>query len=223
MGPHFPPAAVTFLRALKRHNDRDWFRARKDQYEEQVRAPMIAVVEQLDEDFRDFAPELVAAPKRSIFRIYRDTRFSEDKSPLKTSIAAVFPHRDLPKNSGAALYFELNPSTLLVAGGIYAPQAAELRAVRLHIAANLARFRSVVEAPRFRRDTGGLRGDRLTRMPLGFAPEHPGAQYLKMKQLLVWKELQAAAATRASFYPTLLRIFRAAAPLVRFLNEPLAG
>src|SRR5688572_2626052 len=99
----FSPKALSFLRALKRNNDREWFRARKDQYEQLLRAPMIALVERLAGEFRTFAPDLVASPKMSLYRIYRDTRFSENKAPLKTQIAAIFPCRNLPKHQGAGL------------------------------------------------------------------------------------------------------------------------
>src|SRR5215475_2327669 len=94
--PKFGPEAVAFLRALKRNNERTWFQPRKDQYEAVVRAPMQAVVEQLAIDMRTFAPEVVVDPKKAIFRIYRDTRFSNDKSPYKTNIAASFGWRGLP-------------------------------------------------------------------------------------------------------------------------------
>lgn len=219
--PRFPPAALTFLRALARNNDREWFRARKDLYERDVRGPMIAIIEQLDRDFRGFAPELVASPKVSLFRIYRDTRFSADKAPLKTNVGALFPHGALPRKSGAGLYFELNAKYLGLAGGIYAPSPQELRAVRRHVAENLSRLRSIVEAPAFIRETGGLQGERLERMPLGFAATHPGADHLRMKQFLVWRELPPKTALEASFYPSLVRFFKMATPLVRFLNEPL--
>ena len=91
--PSFTPKSLSFLRSLKRNNDREWFRARKDDYERHVRAPMVAVIERLAVDFGRFAPELDASPKRCIYRIYRDTRFSGDKTPLKTQIAASFRWR----------------------------------------------------------------------------------------------------------------------------------
>jgi uncharacterized protein (TIGR02453 family) len=220
--PHFPPAALTFLRALARNNDREWFRARKDRYEQDVRAPMVAVIEQLDRDLRRFAPDLVASPRVSLFRIYRDTRFSPDKTPLKTNIAAQFPHAALPKNESPGLYLEVNPRTVLVAGGLYAPSTAQLHAVREHVAANVARFRSIVEAPRLRR-AGGLQGTRLQRVPRGFAADHPAADYLRYRQFLVWAEYPAALAATPRFYPTVVGLFETAAPLVRFLCEPLAA
>src|SRR5262245_54624144 len=133
MAPRFPRETLTFLRALTRHNDREWFRARKDQYEQHVRAPMIAVIEQLARDFQRVAPQLVASPKTSLYRIYRDTRFSEDKTPLKTNVAAVFPWRGLPRHEGAGLYFEVSPGWVWAGGGMYAPQPPHLQRVREHI------------------------------------------------------------------------------------------
>ncbi len=107
MGPHFSPHTLRFLRALKRNNDREWFKARKDEYEASVRAPMVEVITQLASDFRRFAPELVASPQKSMYRIYRDTRFSENKTPLKTHVAAGFPWKGFRRHEGAGLYFEV--------------------------------------------------------------------------------------------------------------------
>ena len=100
----FSPQALTFLRALKRNNNREWFAARKNEYERLVREPMLTLIDRLAADLPAFAPELVASPKASLYRIYRDTRFSEDKTPLKTNVAAIFPCRGLPKHQGAGLY-----------------------------------------------------------------------------------------------------------------------
>jgi uncharacterized protein (TIGR02453 family) len=99
----FTPRTVSFLRSLKRNNDRDRFKARREVYERHVRGPMTMIVESLAQDFRRFAPELVASPRHSLYRVYRDTRFSENKKPLKTHAAAVFPWRGLPKHEGAGL------------------------------------------------------------------------------------------------------------------------
>ena len=108
-GNPFSEQTLRFLRSIKRNNNREWFKARRDEYERHVREPMTTVVERLAVDFPRFAPELVAAPKLSLYRIYRDTRFSDDKKPLKTHAAAVFPWRGLPRHEGAGLYFEVAP------------------------------------------------------------------------------------------------------------------
>jgi uncharacterized protein (TIGR02453 family) len=217
----FSPAALSFLRALKRNNDREWFRARKDTYEAELRAPMVAIIEQLGSDFRRFAPELVASPRVSLYRIYRDTRFSEDKSPLKTHVAAVFPCRGLGKHEGAGLYFHIGPTEVVIAGGMYSPLPPHLVRVREHLAVNLGRFRKIVEAPAFRRTCGPITGERLKRVPRGYAPDHPAAHYLCFRQLLAGNEHPASLATSTGFYAELVRNFRLMAPFVNFVNEAL--
>jgi uncharacterized protein (TIGR02453 family) len=219
--PRFNPKAIGFLRGLKRHNNREWFNARKAQYEELVRAPMLEVVERLAVDFHEFAPELAAGP-RSLFRIYRDTRFSEDKSPYKTQVSAAFPDKRLPKLGGAALYMEVSPGWVWIGGGMYSPDTPLLRRVREHIASNLRRFRSIVESPAFRRKVGTLEGgERLQRVPRGFPPDHPAAEYLRFRMFVAGRQFPSSFATSPRFYAGLVGIFRHLMPLIRFLNEPL--
>lgn len=218
----FTPKTLSFLRALKRNNDRAWFRAHRDAYDTHVRGPMIAIVEALAGDFRTFAPELVADPKVSLFRPWRDTRFSENKAPLKTHVAAVFPNRLLGRMRGAGLYFEVAPTHVWIGGGLYAPEPAELHAVRVHIAAHHRQFDSLVRTPGLRR-LGGLQGETISRVPRGFPKDHPAAEYLRYKQFLGFRDEEAAFAVSPRFYTELVRTMKDLAPLVRFLNEPLVA
>ena len=218
--PEFTPKTLSFLRALKRNNTREWFHARRDRYETHVRGPMAAIVERLAEDFRVVAPEFVADTKVSLFRPFRDTRFSDNKTPLKTHVAATFPHRALGRMNGAGLYFEVAPTWVWIGGGIYAPDSEQLHAIREHIAANHERLTHIVSAPGFRK-LGGLQGDCLTRVPRGFAKTHPGARFLMYRQFLGAREEAAEFATRPGFYRQLLATFKQFVPLCRFLNEPL--
>lgn len=218
----FTTKTLSFLRALKRHNDRAWFHANRDRYEADVRGPMISVVERLAADFPKFAPELCADPKVSLFRPWRDTRFSEDKKPLKTHVAAVFPHRVLGRMNGAGLYFEVAPAWVWIGGGIYAPDTSQLQLLREHIAARHHELDRIVRSAGFKR-LGGLQGDRLTRVPRGFAKDHPAADYLQFKQFLGFREETASFATRPDFYRQLVQTFRQLTPLVRFLNEPIVA
>lgn len=216
----FTSKTLSFLRALKKNNDRAWFHERRAEYEQHVRGPMVAIVERLSHDFLTFAPELTADPKLSLFRPWRDTRFSEDKAPLKTNIAAVFPNRALGRMNGAGLYFEVATTWVWIGGGIYAPDSPQLHAIREHIAANQPRFERIITAPAFRK-LGGLRGDRLTRVPRGWAKDHPAAEYLMHKQYLGFREEAAAFSARRDFYRQLVATMKALTPLVAFLNEPL--
>lgn len=218
--PVFTPKTLTFLRALKRHNDREWFKARKDDYEAHVRGPLVALLARLERDLPAFAPEFVSHPKVSLFRIYRDTRFSHDKSPFKTNAAAHFPHRQLMKR-GAGLYLEVAPGWVWIGGGIYMPERSDLQAIRDHIALHHRKLRRIISAPAFTSVVGELKGEQLTRVPRGFLADHPVADLLRHKQFLASKEYPASFASDAGFYPELLRVFRAITPLTRFLNEAL--
>jgi uncharacterized protein (TIGR02453 family) len=221
MPPGFSAASLRFLRALKRNNDREWFRARRDDYDRVVRGPMIAVIEQLAVDFGRFAPEMVASPKTSLYRVYRDTRFSPDKTPLKTHVSASFRWRGLPKGGGAGLYLEIDPRWTWMGGGFYSPEPQHLVRIRAQISETYPEIDRMVRGARFRRVLGTLDGDRLTRVPRGYAADDPSSEYLKYKHFLAGRQFPAAFATTPEFYPALLETFRAVMPLVRFLNEPL--
>ena len=223
MHPRFTAESLKFLRALKRNNDRQWFGARRDKYEQHVRAPMIAVIDQLARDFRRFAPEMEASPKTSLYRIYRDTRFSEDKSPLKTHIAASFRWRGLPRGESAGLYVEVHPQWVWIGGGFYAPETAHLVRIRQHISDTYPEIHRIARAAAFRRAVDALDGERLTRVPRGYPKHHPAAEYLRFRSFLAGREFAPQLATTASFYPTLVSTFRAVMPLVRFLNEALVA
>ena len=219
----FTDTTLSFLRALKRNNDREWFKARSGRFEHDVRGPMAALVEQLALDFRTFAPELVASPRVSIFRMYRDTRFSEDKSPLKTHIAAVFPWRGMPKGEGVGLYVEVTPGWVWMGGGCHTPAAPHLLRIREHVSSTFPAIERIVRAPAFKRAVGTLDGRRLTRVPRGFAKEDPAADYLKFRDFIAGCEYPPEFATSARFYPALVRTFKAVMPLVRFLNAASVG
>ena len=223
MPPSFTPKSLSFLRSLKRNNDREWFRARKDEYERHVRGPMVAVIERLAIDFGRFAPELDASPRRCIYRIYRDTRFSGDKTPLKTQIAASFRWRGLPRGRCAGLYVEVAPGWVWMGGGFYAPETADLARIRQHISDTHPELHRLTRAAAFRRAFEALEGERLSRVPRGFAKDDPAAEYLKHRNFLAGREFPAELATTNAFYPTLVATFRAVMPIVRFLNEPLVA
>jgi uncharacterized protein (TIGR02453 family) len=221
--PCFTPRTLTFLRGLKRHNDRAWFAEHRDAYERDVQQPMVALVERLAGDIRRFAPDLVASPRASLYRIYRDTRFSSNKSPFKTQVGAIFPHRDLPRHRGASLYLEIGPDGAMLVGGVYMPEPSDVQALREHLAANYRQFRSLVESPTFKRTVGTVYGDGLKRVPRGYPPDHPAAEYLKLKQFIFGKDYPAAFAVSPAFYGTVVRQFDRMAPVIAFLNEPLVA
>ena len=217
--PRFGPEGIAFLRALAAHNEREWFRERKEAYLRDVRGPMLAIVEHLSREFRTLEPHLEATPQ-SIFRPYRDTRFSDDKTPLKTNIAATFPNRTLGRMNGAGMYLEVAPGWVWIGGGLWRPDTSQLQLVREHIAANHKAFAKIVGTPRMKK-IGGLQGDRMSRVPRGFAKDHPAADFLQHRQFLAFREEPANFATSKTFYLQLKGTLETIAPLVAFLNEPL--
>jgi uncharacterized protein (TIGR02453 family) len=217
----FPPEAFRFLRALGRNNRREWFLERKDVYLTHVRHPMERLVEALAVRLGDFAPEFVADPGQSIYRIYRDVRFSPDKSPYKTHAAAVFPHHELGKHQGAGFYVHIAPGNVFAGGGLYRPGAGDLAAVRQAIAGDPAPLRRIVSAARFRGLFGELSGEQLRRVPRGFPADHAAASLLRHRQFLAGRPFTEELASSGAFAGELQRTFRALLPLCRYLNDAI--
>ncbi len=215
----FPPEALTFLRGLARNNDREWFQPRKEIFEAKLKAPMLELIEAINAELMDFAPEHVTDPKSALYRIYRDTRFSNDKTPYKTHLAAIFPRNGMEKHACAGFYFHLAPKVVGIAAGMYSPGPDELRAVRTMIADQPDEFRKATKGPE--KAMGKLTGESTSRMPKGFDPESPVADLLKMKQWMYWQEIDVKIATSPKFKSELVKRFRAAAPMVYLLNSKL--
>ncbi len=221
MFPGFPPEALKFLRGLKRNNKREWFQARKEIFDTKVRAPMEQLVEAINAELLKFAPEHITDPKKAIYRIYRDTRFSPDKTPYKTHIAAIFPRRGLDRHTSAGFYFHLSTEETGVASGLYGPGKDELLLVRRWIEQNHERFRKASRGPE--KLLGKFHGDSLTRTPKGFDAAHPAEDLVRMKSWLYWVELKPELAETPKLLPELIQRFRAAAPVMEMLNTPLKG
>src|SRR6185295_10966085 len=158
----FQPAAFTFLRGLARNNRREWFEAHRESYESDVREPMRALVDELDAVLGRIAPEFRGDPKKSVFRIYRDVRFSKDKSPYKTHIACWLFHHDAghgvgqEAHGGAGFYVHVEPGACMVGGGIWMPPKFALDRIREQIVEDGATFEKIVTAPAFKRRFGSL-------------------------------------------------------------------
>jgi uncharacterized protein (TIGR02453 family) len=225
----FTEATLRFLRGLKRSNVRSWFEARRTEYESQVRDPMRGLIEDMDVRLARFAPEITGHPKRSMFRIYRDVRFSKDKSPYKTHAACWFHHRDADRRvgseaegGGAGFYFQIAPSDSFTGGGIWMPARPVLNRIRDAIAADANGFDRVARSPRLLRRFGGLSDeDVLKRMPRGFADTHPAARWLRHQSFVSGRTLTDVQAISPRLPALLERDFEAMLPLVRWINAAL--
>ena len=218
----FTPGALRFLRGLRRHNTRDWFERHRAEYEAEVRDPMRALVEEMDVRLARVAPELTGDPRRSVFRIHRDVRFSSDKSPYKTNAACQFYHHDAGRDAegaGAGLYFHLEEKGCFVAGGIWMPARASLDRIREALAGSPRALDRIVAAPSFRRRFRALDEEAmLTRMPRGYAEGHPAARWLRYKSYTATRMLSEREVLSPRLPATLERDFTALLPLVRWLN-----
>lgn len=225
----FTPAALRFLRGLARNNAKPWFERHKPDYERDVRLPMRALIEEMDVRFAGFAPEFTGDPKRSMFRIHRDVRFSRDKAPYKTHAACWFRHRDADhrvggaaEGGGAGFYFHLEPGASFVGGGIWMPPRPVLSRLREGLADDLRGFERVVRSAAFRRRFGDLSDDAmLKRVPRGFAENHPAARWLKYQSFTVGRKLTDAQVTGSRLAALIEANFAAMLPLVRWLNGRL--
>ena len=226
---YFSSASLGFLRQLARHNQRTWFEAHRAEYGEHVQQPMAELVEEMDLRMKVFAPEMMGDPKRSIFRIYRDVRFSKDKSPYKTHAACWFFHADGSSKvgreahgGGAGFYLHLQPAASFVGGGCWMPPRPALQKFRSAIAADPRGFERVVLAPRLRRRLGGLSEESmLKRVPRGFENDHPAADWLRHQSFTVGRRLTDAEVKSARLTTMLSSDFQAMLPLVRWLNSTL--
>lgn len=219
--PYFRPEALTFLRNLARHNDREWFTPRKAQFEELLREPMLATIRKITDAMLDFAPQHVRPAEKSLFRIYRDTRFSNDKRPYKTHVAAWWSHQGLEKTSGAGYYFHVSAKEVIVAAGSYMPEKDQLAAIRHWLLDHHAEFRKLLARPAVKRAFTEFEGNALTRPPKGFPAENPAMDLLRCRQWGLSASLPAESALDPKLARTVIRYFKLAAPVVDALNAPI--
>lgn len=211
----FSRDAVQFLVDLALHNERSWFQPRKGEYERLLKEPLEALCVALGERFEAKHLPLRADPSRSPFRIYRDVRFSADKSPYKTHISASFPWAG--DGGGVGAYFHFQPGEMYAGGGMWHPEPAQLAAWRQAVDTDLESVEDVLQSPEFVGNFGEVSGDRLKRVPAGFAADHPGAELLKLKDVTFGRRLSDDEALSPDLPETLVDTFAAAIPLLRLL------
>ena len=232
----FTSASLAFLRGLADNNAKPWFEEHRAEYERDVREPLLALVEEVDARLGDVAPEMVGDRKRSVFRIHRDVRFAKDKRPYKTNAACWFFHRDVRRarggegsdstgsavHGGAGFYFQLAPDDCWCGGGIWMPPREALAHVRDRIAARHEEWEAIVGAPAFRRRFGALDTEAvLTRVPRGYAADHPAAGWLRYQSFTAGRRLSEADALAPKLADRLVKDFAVLLPMVRWTNEAL--
>ena len=207
---------------------REWFQSNKAIYEAELKEPMLAIIRQVTDAMIEFAPDHVRPAEKSFFRIYRDTRFSNDKRPYKDHVAAWWTHTGLEKTSGAGFYFHVSPKEVIVAAGAYMPEKDQLAAIRHWLVDNHAEFRKLIEKPAVKKSFTVFEGAALTRPPKGFPAElngkpHPALDLIRCRQWGLSATLPVEAALKPDFAKEIARHFKLAAPLVAALNTPIAA
>jgi len=224
----FKPDAVRFLLELHANNDRAWFQPRKAEYERLLKEPLEALCMVLGERFAARGIPL-RADARSPFRIYRDVRFSKDKSPYKTHVSASFAWAGKGGTQGApgkaeevdgvGGYFHFEPDEEYVGGGMWHPERPRLEAWRSLVANQARRVHKAIDAPSFKDAFGQVDGDRLQRVPPGFPSDHPEAELLQLKDVTFGRRLTADEALSPRLPDTLADAFAAALPVMALLAE----
>ncbi len=219
----FGPGLMKFLRELKAHNNRDWFLANKDRYEEHVREPAREFVRLMAPKLARISPHLVASDKKvggSLMRINRDVRFSADKSPYKTNVGISFRHEEGKDVHAPGYYVHLEPGSLFLGAGMWHPEKNALAGMRAAIAADGRAWKRVRDGKAFRAEWK-LEGDSLKRAPKGYDPEHPLIVDLRRKDHIAVAKLAAKDVTRPDLVDHLTKLFRAAKPYMAFQAKAL--
>lgn len=211
----FSRAAVDFLADLATHNERPWFQARKGEYERLLKRPMQALCVAMSERFEARGLQLRSDPIRSPYRIYRDVRFSADKSPYHDHVAAAFPWNG--EGGGVGGYFIFRPGGMFASGGMWHPEPARLASWRRMVSEDYARLRAILDEPEFVATYGQPTGARLKRMPAGFPADHPGAELLKLTDVIFNRRLSDEEVFSADLPDILVSAYVPALPLLGLL------
>lgn len=223
MPTQFTPEAMKFLRGLARNNDREWFEARRSTYERAVKAPMLALIDEINASMIEFAPEHVRPPHKVAMRIYRDIRFSPNKQPYKTHLAAWWSRRGMEKTSGGGFYLQISPQQVMIAAGVYMPEREQLLALRRWMSAHHESYRATIKKLLKSRSAGFelSESEALTRMPKGFAADDPADEFVRAKSWGVRTSLPAEAALEPTLAREIVRRLRLATPLIDTLNSAI--
>ncbi len=225
----FTPKAFTFLRGLAKHNRKEWFEEHRADYEREIKRPLALLIEEVDVHLASIAPEIVGSPKKSAFRIHRDVRFSNDKSPYKTHAACWFFHRDAGRvvagdaaHGGAGFYMHLAPTGSFCGGGIWMPPRPAVNKIRQALADDVEGFGEIVLSRSFIRRFGALDTEgMLTRLPRGYEAEHPAERWLRYQSFTAGTTLAPEQVTSVTLPSILAKNFAAMTPFVRWLNRAL--
>jgi uncharacterized protein (TIGR02453 family) len=215
-----PKDFFAFFRELKAHNERPWFEENKQRFRDSVQAPMAEFIGAMAPRLRQISKNFIADPRPnggSMFRIYRDVRFSKDKRPYKEHAACHFRHAVGKDVHAPGFYMHFAPGEVRFGGGMWMPEPDALAKVRDRIAKSPSEWKKVKTDRIFARRFGEIHGDALTRPPRGYDPAHPFIEDIKRKSFFALREGDVKLATSAKLVDVVTETFKAAGPLMKFL------
>ena len=220
----FKAELFRFLQELADNNERVWFNENKARYIEYLREPMLDFIEALGERLGEVSEYYVADPRvngGSMFRFYRDTRFSKDKTPYKTHIAFHLKHETGKNAHAPGFYLQLAPGNCRMGGGIYQGDSTTLFKLRTRIAERPEEWQKIKQGKTFKNVFGSVYGDALKRIPRGFDIDHPCAEDIKRKTFFVIQSFDDSLALSADFRDEVIDTFKVASPFMGFLTRAL--
>jgi len=217
----FTRKTLTFLKELSNNNNRDWFEQNRQRYEDEVRTPALGYIEAMEKPLQKISPYFNATAKKvggSLMRVHRDTRFGKDKTPYKTNVGIQFRHVRGKDVHAPGFYLHIEPGSVFIGAGIWKPESSTLKAVRMMMDEHPKEWQSLVRKVMGK---GGfeLHGDSLKRPPAGFDKEHPLIEDLKRKDFIALSHLRVSSVHSKDFQKDTVRLFKTAAPLVKFVCE----
>jgi uncharacterized protein (TIGR02453 family) len=218
----FSDGTLRFFRQLKKNNNREWFEAHRGEYEQFVKAPAEAFADAINGRLARFAPDYITEPKKAIFRIYRDTRFSADKTPYKTHTGVLFRRQNLPKLEAGAFYVGISDDELGIAGGVYGPGPEQLLRLRQHLTQNHDELRRLLRSSKLKKVAGELQGEALKRPPKGFSADDPAIDFILRKQWYFFQKMEPAVAVAPGLVKMVAQSFEAMLPVMEFFNAAFA-
>jgi uncharacterized protein (TIGR02453 family) len=221
--PYFTKRTFAFLRALARNNNREWFKAHQTGYERDVRDPFLALIADLQAPLTKISPHLRADPRKtggSLFRLYRDTRFANDKTPYKTWAGARFFHERRREIESPSFYLHIQPGDCFVGGGIWHPEPVTLKRIRDFLVDNPTTWKRATQGKTFRQRFE-FWGEALSRPPRGYDPQHALIEDLKRKNLAAGEAFSDALACSSELLPSVVGTFKQLAPMIDYLCAAL--
>lgn len=216
---YFTPATFKFLRALARNNNREWFLKHKAEYEREVRDPFLQLITDVQAPLAKISAHYRADPRKnggSLFRIYRDTRFSGDKEPYKPWASARFFHERRHEIPAPSFYVHIKPGDCFVGGGMWHPESDALKRIRAFLADNPAAWKRATQSKAFK-ERFTFWGESLTRPPRGFDPEHELMDDLKRKDFAAGEGFEESLACSTELLPYMMDGYKRIAPMIDYL------